>query len=359
MRFTTIKSTNFRNIFSDTVINTDSENIILYGKNGQGKTNILECVYTLSYGSSFRTSVLKECTKHNEEGFSINGTFIDGDERGKVGISYYNKQRKIMLDGKEIKDRKSLIYQFPCIVFCHEDINFIKGEPEYRRRFFDQMMSLYSPLYFDNLRLYKSILAQRNAAIKNCDVSIIKLFDERLAIYGLAIMEERCKAVYEFNKIFPSLFSAISDTNYNLEISYQPSWKNLASIDEVVDELNNTIERDIKMCTTTSGIHRDRFAILSQYGSFTQMGSTGQLRLCSLLFRIAEAIYYTKMTNKEPILLIDDVLLELDSKKRGNVLSSLPPYSQAFFTFLPNEEYNESMKNYKKYEVEGGVLYER
>lgn len=356
MRFTSLSYNDFRNIFSGSV-NTDSENILLYGSNGQGKTNILESVYILSYGSSFRTPMLRECIRNGEEGFSVSGTYRDDGETGRITVSYYNKNRKIILDGKEIKDRKTLIYQFPCIVFCHEDINYIKGEPEYRRRFFDQMMCLYSPSFFDSLRSYRSVLAQRNAAVKDGDETIIKLYNERLASYGLEIMAERKKAVEEFNTIFPSLFADISGTEYELSVLYQPSWKE-ESVDGVVENLLETTERDIRMGTTAGGPHRDRFTIMSQYGPFSQMGSTGQLRLCSLIFRIAEAGYFTKMTGRFPILLIDDVLLELDSTKRGKVLSSLPLYSQAFFTFLPNEEYNEKMKERISYEVKDGKINE-
>ena len=356
MRFTNLSYNSFRNIFSGSV-NTDSENILLYGSNGQGKTNILESVYILSYASSFRTSMLKECVKNGENGFSVSGTYEDNGETGKITVSYYDRSRRIILDGKEIKDRKALIYQFPCIVFCHEDINYIKGEPEYRRRFFDQMMCLYSSSFFDSLRSYRSLLAQRNAAVREGDGNIIGLYNERLAFYGLEIMKERRKAVDEFNSIFPSLFSEISGTDYTLSVVYQPSWKK-ESVEGVVRNLVETSERDVKMGTTCAGPHRDRFTIMSQYGVFNQMGSTGQLRLCSLIFRIAEAGYFTKMTGKYPILLIDDVLLELDSIKRGKVLSRLPSYSQAFFTFLPNEEYNERMKESIRYEVREGELSE-
>ncbi len=355
MRFNKVSYTNYRNIFSDS-IEIDSENILLYGSNGQGKTNILESIYILCYGSSFRTSALKECVKYGEDGFVISGEYKDEDESGKITVSYYDRNRKIIIDGKEIKDRKTLIYQFPCIVFCHEDINYIKGEPEYRRKFFDQMMCLYSPSFFDNLRCFRSILSQRNAAVKCDDSSLISLYDERLAYYGLEIVKERVKATEEFNKIFPSLFSYISGTDYQLSVSYQPSWKD-ETVESIVDYLRENVERDKKMGTTTSGPHRDRFSVMSQYGIFNQMGSTGQLRLCSLIFRIAEARYFTSLTGKKPILLIDDVLLELDPVKRGLLLSSLPEYSQAFFTFLPNEEYNERLCDKKEKEVKDGRLW--
>ena len=167
MKFTSLRTCDFRNLTAlDTECNAST--LVLTGPNGQGKTNVLETLYILSYGSSFRTSYLKECISWGKEGFFISGDFIDEDtnDEGKISLSYFNGQRKIMLDGKEIRDRKELVYRFPCIVFCHDDISFVKGEPEERRKFFDQMLSLYSPSYFDALRTYKAILAQRNAAVR-------------------------------------------------------------------------------------------------------------------------------------------------------------------------------------------------
>ena len=328
MRFKELKYYNFRNI-DNSSINTDCRNVILEGINGQGKTNILESVYLLSYGSSFRTGNSKEIITFNKDRVHIVGIAVsdDGLER-KVEYVNQGGKRRILLDGKEIRDRKELIYNFPSIVFSHDDINFVKGEPEYRRRFFDQTFSMYNPVYLDSLRRYKTILMQRNAAIN-----------------GLEVSREREEGVRMFNEIFPSLYKEISQTEKELSIRYQPSWRDLKSEDEVVNYLESTRERDINLLTTSSGIHRDRFTVYDENGPFSQSGSTGQIRLASLLFRLAEARFFIKMTGKKPVLLIDDVLLELDNVKRGNFLSLLNDYSQAFFTFLPDEKYFSSEKD--------------
>ena len=345
MRFKELKYYNFRNI-DNSSINTDCRNVILEGINGQGKTNILESVYLLSYGSSFRTGNSKEIITFNKDRVHIVGIAVsdDGLER-KVEYVNQGGKRRILLDGKEIRDRKELIYNFPSIVFSHDDINFVKGEPEYRRRFFDQTFSMYNPVYLDSLRRYKTILMQRNAAIKARQSSLLSLYDERLAKYGLEVSREREEGVRMFNEIFPSLYKEISQTEKELSIRYQPSWRDLKSEDEVVNYLESTRERDINLLTTSSGIHRDRFTVYDENGPFSQSGSTGQIRLASLLFRLAEARFFIKMTGKKPVLLIDDVLLELDNVKRGNFLSLLNDYSQAFFTFLPDEKYFSSKKD--------------
>ena len=338
MRFESIDISGFRNISSASV-SCDAGDIVLTGINGQGKTNFLEAAYILCYGSSFRTSNLKDSVMHGSNGFSLEGHFIDDGIRGCISVSFISGKRRIEIDGKELRDRRDLIYSFPCIVFSHDDISFIRGEAESRRRFFDQMMSLYSPAYFDAHRAYRTILMQRNAAIKSCSSQLASLYDERLALYGLEMMKERAEAVYGFNSIFPELFREISETDMDVRIKYQPSWGAMDSKDDIVSYLARNSERDIIMQTTSSGPHRDRFSVTADDIPFASVGSTGQIRLASILFRIAEAIYFRKMTGKDPILLRDDVLLELDDRRRGRVLSSLPGYSQAFYTFLPRESY--------------------
>ena len=360
MRFRSVSINNFRNI-SSAVINTDAEDIVLTGINGQGKTNFLEAVYTLCYGSSFRTSHLKEAIKHGNESFALSS--ITENDRGlkeNIKIIFAEGKRRIMIDDKEINDRRSLIYNFPCIVFSHDDILFVKGEPEHRRRFFDQMMSLYSPFFFDSLRSYRSILIQRNAAVKQKDKSLIGLYNERLASFGLEMMTERAEAVYGFNKIFPELFRKISSTDMNINVKYQPSWGALEDKNEIISYLEDNVERDIVLSTTTSGPHRDRFTVMCDGMPFSSIGSTGQVRLASILFRIAESEYFSMKTGIRPILLIDDVLLELDSAKRGIVLELLPAYTQAFYTFLPNESYFSAKRdNALSYEVKEGDFIDR
>ena len=355
MRFVSVSIRDFRNI-SSADVDVDAEDIVLTGINGQGKTNFLEAMHVLSYGSSFRTNHLKEAVRSGCEGFSLSAAAEDDNGvRESISISFLDGRRRIAVDGKEIGDRKDLLYRFPCIVFSHDDILFVKGEPENRRRFFDQMMSLYSPFFLDSLRSYRAVLMQRNAAIRKGDRLIAQLYDSRLASYGLERMTERAEAVYGFNSICPDLFRRISGTDMEVSVKYQPSWGAFENAAEIESYLSGSIERDFALSTTSSGIHRDRFTVMCDGSPFASTGSTGQIRLASIIFRIAEAMYFSEKTGRKPMLLIDDVLLELDSAKRGDVLSSLPGYSQAFYTFLPNERYfSGSRSDGISYRVENG-----
>ena len=333
----------FRNI-RDRQIDTSAKQIILTGENGQGKTNLLEAVYMLCYGTSFRTQNIKEIVTHGRESFYLCSVFEDsqGLER-KAEVIFSDGKKHIRLDGKDIKDRKELIYCLPCIVFSHDDIEFVRGEPENRRRFFDQTMTMYDPVFFDDLRRYKLILKQRNAAIKDQRTELLDIYDQKLASYGLQIMKSRRAVADSFSAIFPDIYNAVSLEDRGIEISYRPSWNEDLGIDGVLEKLESQRDVDLKMNTTTSGPHRDRFLINDRNGLFTSSASTGQMRLASLVFRSAQAAFYRQKTGQNPIFLIDDVLLELDSQKRARYLSYLGHYNQAFFTFLPEEKYFGSM----------------
>jgi len=339
MRFIELWTNQFRNIVSER-IPVDNRQVFLIGQNGQGKTNLLEAIYTLCYGSSFRTNQLKELIEHGQKAFRIEGRYL-GDDRviHTLVLQLKDGKRILTLDDREVRDRKELIYNIPCIVFSHDDIFFIKGEPEQRRRFFDQTMSMYNPLFFDDLRRYRLILRQRNQAIKDGILELLDLYDLQLAKYGLAIQRERTHAVYEFDQIFPLMYKNVSESSLDVHIEYHPSWSDCATEEEIVDHLARTRSRDLSLLTTTSGIHRDRFLVMEDCKPFSQTGSTGQLRLASLIFRTAQMAFFQKKTGKEPLILVDDVLLELDFKKREQFLQLMQTYCQAFFTFLPEEHY--------------------
>lgn len=343
MIFTEIRSFQFRNL-SDKAIPVNKRQVFLVGTNGQGKTNFLEAIYTLCYGNSFRSNQLRELVQHGKKDFKLHAQYLGSDTlTHTLVLEYKDSKRKVFLDEREIKDRKELIYNIPCIVFSHDDIAFVRGEPEQRRRFFDQIMSMYDPLFFDDLRRYRVLLKQRNLAIKEQRHNLLELYDLQLAKYGYAIQQERLKAVAEFSEIFPSMYRQVSGTDIDLAIRYQPSWSECTTEDEIVQYLSENRQRDIIMQTTTSGIHRDRFIIASEEGPFAQIGSTGQLRLASLVLRTAQMAFFHKKTGKQPLILVDDVLLELDLGKREKFLALMDGYSQAFFTFLPEEHYFASL----------------
>jgi DNA replication and repair protein RecF len=338
MGFDEIRLFNFRNL-EDTTLSTNAESVFLIGENGQGKSNFLESVYLLCFGSSFRKGNDRVMIRHQAEEATVFGNFHDQiDHSVAVQIST-KKKKRIELNGKTLPDRKELLYRFPAILFCHDDMYFVDGPPERRRWFMNQTNSLIDARYYDALKGYNHILKERNQILKNRDYNLLPVYNEQLVQYGLKICSLRNSMIQEFSNLFQELFKEVSMVRTPVKVEYRPSWPLGAERKVVLSILDRCFENDKRMQTSTRGPHRDKFIFLMDGKDFQLVGSTGQKRLAALILRIAQAQFYTRTTGKKPLLFFDDVLLELDQQKRERFIAALPEYLQAFFTFLPDEPY--------------------
>jgi DNA replication and repair protein RecF len=337
MSFFSIETIAFRNI-ADGSIQTDAPSVFVVGENGQGKTNFLDAVYTLCYGSSFRACADAESAKLDGTTWSVRGT---GPDASSCRVSWDSGVKSICEDDKPIHDRKRLVERNPAVVFCHDDMEFARGEPERRRFFFDQTASLVSAGYIDLLRAYRKVLKTRNLALKDRTLGLLDVLDIQLATYGIGLVEERARIAWEFDSRFAPRYEKVARLGRRVGVSYRPSWKREEALDDIVSRLSTSRDRELAMGTTLSGPHRDRFAFIDDRGDFSDRASTGQLRLLSLTLRIVQAEHYSAVSGRSPMLLLDDVLLELDPEKRLRFMENLPVAEQAFFTFLPGEPYRD------------------
>lgn len=343
MGFRSIRFFNFRNLETGT-LSVDAPEVFLIGENGQGKTNLLESVYLLSFGSSFRTKKDDLMFRHGTGEMAVEGIFSDNDmPESAILVKIEGKQKEIRLDGKAVRDRRDMIGRFPCIVFCHDDIGFITGTPDRQRLFFNQTLGLRDPLFLDILRRYTKALRQRNAAIKVRNWDMVELFDGEFVRAGLEITRYRREAAGEFSEYFSRLFREISAMEISVRIRYLPSWAH-PGIDETEDLLRRRRDADTLFSTTTTGPHRDRFRFIFGEKDFAAAASTGQIRLASLILKMAQAAFFTDRSGRRPVLLLDDVLLEMDPPRRRRFIERFPPYEQAFFTFLPDERFSSYRK---------------
>ncbi|MDR1219725.1 MAG: DNA replication/repair protein RecF [Treponema sp.] len=396
MLISSLRFISFRNL-RDAEVDTQAKDVFLVGENGQGKTNFLEGVYFCSYASSFRSVNDRELVRKNEyAGVADDAHDAErGEEKKSKGCSamarfapaalgaspFYekilvkieNSRKTVVVDGKKVEDRKDLISIAPCIVFCHEDMIFAAGAPEDRRWFFDQSQSLYDPMYLDDLRNYRKILKTRNSVLKDygSDSShktrLLDALDPQLAKYGIQIMKKRAGAALLFSQTFTPLYTYVSGIG-DIEVRYIPSWNarqtrsadggergvasdaalNAAATvcdfeemgeEAIIELLKKRREGDVSFGATRMGPHRDKYVFTCGGVEFARNASTGQRRLLVLLLRVAEAKRFSDMSGRKPVLLLDDVLLELDPEKRRRFLEVLPDYEQVFYTFLPEEPY--------------------
>jgi DNA replication and repair protein RecF len=340
MGFSSLRLYHFRNLI-DAHYNFPSKEIFLIGENGQGKTNCLEALYLLCYGSSFRTRNDAHLIYNQEESASIYGTYAsDKGLSHEISVILKRKDEKeIRLNGKRISDRKEILLSIPCVVFSHDDLEFVIGSPAKKRRFFNQTLCMYDIQYIDLLRNYKKVLFQRNSLLKQKRSDFLTIYNQQLAEFGFEVQNKRSELVRLFNIIFNEHFHRISGLKGRIEIQYRPSWQNCTSPEACRLFLEKREEQDWLYRTTTTGPHRDQYNYTYEKTDFCHIASTGQLRLLSIILRMAQASFYSENAGKLPVLLLDDVLLELDRKKRELFVKGLPDYEQAFFTFLPDEEY--------------------
>jgi DNA replication and repair protein RecF len=381
MIFQALRTVSFRNLV-DAEVATAGKDIFLVGENGQGKTNFLEALYFAAYGSSFRGGRDGDLARNGEKDYAVQARLAveaaeapagdgqsvayaaaDGGFGNELLVKYEKGKKSVSLDGKRVEDRRELLSVVPCIVFCHEDMEFVSGSPERRRWFFDQTLSLCDGLYLDDLRNYRRVLKARNAVLREgftrTTGDLLDALDPQLAAYGLKLMEQRKKAVGLFSSLFGPLYQDVSGIG-GIGVRYAPSWKLLgqisgdpadaptqaaAAVAEVTALLGERRETDLAAGQSLSGPHRDRYIFCQGTEEFAGKASTGQRRLLALLLRIAQARRFSEMTGKNPVLLLDDVLLEMDGEKRQRFLAVMPAYDQAFYTFLPEEPYERYRQN--------------
>jgi DNA replication and repair protein RecF len=158
----------------------------------------------------------------------------------------------------------------------------------------------------------------------------------------VVIQEKRKALIADFNEIFTSLYKQVAGID-EVKLAYLPSWKENAghpvTAEEALAQIEAKQDLDTQFFTTMSGPHRDRIVFVRKGRQFVPGASTGQKRLAAILLRTAQALFYRKVCGKKPVLLMDDVLLELDPEKRRRVRGVLPEYDQLFCTFLVGEPY--------------------
>lgn len=337
MGFHSLRFVQFRNLEDGEIfLPPNIKNIFLVGENGHGKTNFLESLYILCYGTSFRTKNEKLLPKKGFNSFSLLGKYQLDQEDLEIFQKWYPEKKEFFVNQQAVKDRRALIQNIPCLAFVHDDFLFVQGPPEKQRLFFDQTLSLFDKEFFSDLLNYKKVLKIRNFLLKSSENTSLDIYEEQLVNFGLKIIQKRQNLIESFNPDFQKTFKTISELPENLEIKYSPSWKSEKK-EEILKNLKEKRDLDRQFGATISGPHRDRFKFVYEGKNFHETASTGQIRLVSLILRLNQGIFYQKMTGKKPVFLIDDVLLELDLKKRKVFLESFPEYEQAFFTFLPGE----------------------
>lgn len=318
MNITKLGLKDFRNYENETLNFTDGVNIIC-GNNGMGKTNALEAIYYFSQGRGLRGG-RRDAIRYGCDSGKISLSF-KSEEREYLGeIKFEGKQKKIILNEIELKKTSQLVGKFVCILFTPDEMNLVKGAPEVRRRFIDSAVIPMKPAYLSALMSYNLVLKQKSSLLRQEKYGMLPVFNQQLAEIGSKISIVRRNYIEGIKKLAAQVQRDISQGGENLEIIYNSSVKadgNLAEIKEnFLKKLEETekSEKENKICFV--GPHRDDLSFKINGKNAKNFASQGQQRSIVLCLKAAQTERIRQESGESPVMLLDDVMSELDKKRR-------------------------------------------
>jgi DNA replication and repair protein RecF len=329
---------------------------LLLGDNAQGKTNILEAIYLLATLRSFRGVGGAQMVRHGRKGYFVSATVCSQAEHG-IKIYWSAEERKLSLDGQPVRKLGDYFGVVRAVVFCTEDLQLIKGAARMRRRFMDLLLAHTHAVYLPLLQRYSRALRSRNALLRQrcVDESAIEGFTRELIGAGEQIIHFRRELLPRVAAAAREAYARVAGSAETLELEYAPSVKHDFAV-----ELARNRARERTFHATLIGPHRDELQLRLDGKSAAKFASEGQKRSIAIALKLAQAEYLTDIHGVPPILLIDDVMGELDARRRAAFLPLLDRVeharSQVFMTCTEENWPREIGRGLCRWEVRGGQL---
>ena len=333
MRINRLQLVNFRN-YDHCTVSFDKMVTVFYGKNGQGKTNILESIFYSAFGLSHRTNKEDEMVKFLSDGMAVHMDFTG------------RWHKEIKIDGKKTtaKDHYSF---FNAVMFSPEDLQIIKGDPGLRRRFMDMEISQTDPLYYELLVRYRRLLKQRNSLLKG--------------------IRDKNQPQEQLAPWIP-VFNTLSDQTDTLEMKYEmkgndgvvfyPEKESATDIkDFYIKSMRERRFKDIMQGSTGIGVHRDDLKTYINDADSRAFASQGQQRCCALALKLSQIEYVKKVSGEYPVLLLDDVMSELDHYRRNQLVSFINDKVQTIIT-VNDKTLIPDLGSNQYFKVEKGIIKE-
>lgn len=330
---------NFRNIEAMEICPSPGINVI-YGKNAQGKTNLLESIWLFTGLKPFRGAKDKEMVQFGKAEARIFMKYFNDSRQQTAEIRIGNTKRAEI--GKiPCKSNTELVGNFLGSIFLPENLDLVQSGPSERRRFINQALCQLKPKYSENLSSFNRIILQRNTLLKDIPFhreleDTLEIWDEKMADISAAIIIERVSYIKNMTPFICDFYSGISGGREEMEIQYEPSFKlegkNKSEIkEEILRNLTLKRKEDISAGYTTVGPHRDDIGIFLNGIPVKNFGSQGQQRSCALSLKMSEAAMIREISGKQPVILLDDVMSELDSGRQDYILNHIENW-QVFIT---------------------------
>jgi DNA replication and repair protein RecF len=304
-----------------------TERIIgICGKNGVGKTNLLDAIHYLCFTKSYFTRQDGNNVQHGNAGFRLEGHFELHDKPEKAVCILRETGRKEFSVNENPYDKFSQhIGRYPCVVIAPDDAELITGDSKERRTFLDALLCQLDAEYLQHLIVYKKILEQRNSLLKSFaetggrNFELLDVLDEQLIKPGDYIFDRRKEFLVSFLPIAKHLYNDISQQSEDVNLFYESELLQ-ASLSELLKINRN---KDCFAQRTTSGIHRDDLDIQLSNQPFKNIASQGQRKSLLFALKLAEMEVLKKEKGFAPLLLLDDVFEKLDEERISNLLNKV------------------------------------
>ena len=306
----TVKLTNFRNHSKYVLECKDSTSLIL-GENGCGKTSVLEAIYIVTRGKSFR-AVDADILKRGEDFYRVEVEYCSGE---KAVVAYDGESKTFLIDDKKTK-RLSKKNKYPVVLFLPSDLNLMSASPTSRRDYFDRVFGQFDAMYGVSLSKYEKALKQRNELLKKEYLKPDEVFywNLLLAKYGMEVVSKRKAFLMEINQKLTEVYQSIAENEDTVQIELET----MVDGDEngYIKALESDFERDRIMGHTRFGVHKDDFIFKFNDKVANGSASRGEVRSIILALKFIEAEMLKKKLGQNPIVLLDDVFSELDETRR-------------------------------------------
>ena len=376
MRIKSLKLLYFRNYLSTNIEVHPSLNVLV-GNNANGKTNIIESIFCLALGKSYRTKSDSECIMFGEAATAMSCVVNKNDKNLDIMLGINNKGKSAKIAGIKKTKLTDFVGELNVVLFSPEDLQLVKGSPALRREFINREFYQYSRIYHKYYLMYQHLLKQRNSYLKDMRknpkdemfLAYLETITSQLAKVAIYITKERVSFVHEISALTYQNMLNISNGQETLKIKYKSSVLESLNITDVNDT-NFTEENlvkvmmkksfdDIMRGSTKIGPHQDDLEFYINDLDAKMYASQGQQRSIVLSLKLAEINYLKSKTGTYPVLLLDDVLSELDKNRQLKLLDAINENVQTFITTPSISDIKEDLlKKAKVFKIEDGNISE-
>ena len=376
MRIKSLKLLYFRNYLSMNIDVHPSLNVLV-GNNANGKTNIIESIFCLALGKSYRTKSDSECIMFGETATAMSCVVYKNNKNLDIMLGINNKGKSAKIAGLKKTKLTDFVGELNVVLFSPEDLQIVKGSPALRREFINREFYQFSRVYHKYYLMYQHLLKQRNSYLKDMrknpkdemSLAYLETITSQLVKVAMYITKERVSFVHEISTLTYRNMLNISNGQETLKIKYKSSVLESLNITDVND-INFTEENlvkvmmnksfdDIMRGSTKIGPHQDDLEFYINDLDAKMYASQGQQRSIVLSLKLAEINYLKSKTGTYPILLLDDVLSELDKNRQLKLLDAINENVQTFITTPSISDIKEDLlKKAKVFKIEDGNISE-